>query len=90
MERWAEVRVWRNDILEWLKYNGKWKNGMCHGHGILVLSNGSTYEGEWEANNMVGEGILTSSEGDLFRGTWEADNFKILEVLNHKETGGLR
>jgi hypothetical protein len=54
---------------------------MCHGHGILVLSNGSTYEGEWEANNMVGEGILTSSEGDRFRGIWEVDNFKILEVL---------
>lgn len=33
---------------EGVVYEGEWKNGLRHCHGVLKYRNGSVYDGQWE------------------------------------------
>ena len=35
------------------KYEGKWKNGVIHGYGMLYYSNGESYPVKYENGKMV-------------------------------------
>ena len=47
-------------------YDGEWKEGYFHGHGILYGLNGQVkiYEGGWEEHCFHGRGILYSQNGE--------------------------
>lgn len=67
------------------EYDGKWENGLMHGHGRFVYAKmfaddseeeeeaeqttTSFYVGEFENNRRV-EGTLTYENGDAFTGTF--------------------
>jgi len=44
---------------EGVVYEGEWKNGLRHGHGILKYRNGSVYDGLWERGMKWGQGKMT-------------------------------
>ena len=44
-------------------YTGSWLNDKAHGHGTLILPNGSIYEGQFEENMKSGYGNWTSADG---------------------------
>jgi hypothetical protein len=39
-------------------YKGSWLNDQRHGHGVLVMPDGS-FDGMWANGKMNGEGTLT-------------------------------
>ena len=45
-------------------YEGEWRNGKQHGHGIYTWARGHRYEGDWRDGKRHGRGIFTSAEGD--------------------------
>uniref|UniRef100_A0A8C6XKS2 MORN repeat containing 1 n=1 Tax=Naja naja TaxID=35670 RepID=A0A8C6XKS2_NAJNA len=51
------------------KYEGQWKRGKKHGHGKLLLKDGSYYEGEFVDGEIVGHGLrYWASTGNTYSG----------------------
>ncbi|XP_070812380.1 MORN repeat-containing protein 1 [Pituophis catenifer annectens] len=51
------------------KYEGQWKKGKKHGHGKLLLKDGSYYEGEFVDGEIVGHGLrYWASTGNTYSG----------------------
>ncbi|XP_034280000.1 MORN repeat-containing protein 1 isoform X3 [Pantherophis guttatus] len=51
------------------KYEGQWKQGKKHGHGKLLLKDGSYYEGEFVDGEIVGHGLrYWASTGNTYSG----------------------
>ncbi|ETE61303.1 hypothetical protein L345_12948, partial [Ophiophagus hannah] len=51
------------------KYEGQWKGGKKHGHGKLLLKDGSYYEGEFVDGEIVGHGLrYWASTGNTYSG----------------------
>ncbi len=63
-------------------YNGEIRNGMRHGNGSFMFSNGSYYEGQWRHNLPNGLGIFYYADGKYDAGTYQ--------VLNHVLTHAAR
>ena len=54
-------------------YKGQMKNGLRHGRGTQVWTDGSKYEGEWRDDKTNGYGRLIHSDGDVYEGEWVND-----------------
>ncbi|XP_051872170.1 alsin isoform X3 [Pristis pectinata] len=59
-------------------YQGHWKEGKMHGHGIYKYATGEVYEGSFQDNMRHGHGLLrsgklTSSCPSMFIGQWAQD-----------------
>lgn len=52
------------------------KEGLYHGHGILVNKSGEIYEGHWTEGERDGWGVAFAENGRLRVGEWKKDVFK--------------
>ena len=52
------------------------KEGLYHGHGILVKKSGEIYEGHWTEGERDGWGVAFAENGRLRVGEWKKDVFK--------------
>jgi DNA polymerase III epsilon subunit family exonuclease len=64
------TRVWKtdNDLEE--RYEGSFKNGLRHGRGLHLFSNGDRYDGDWAEDLRSGNGTYTWTNGDQYSGEW--------------------
>lgn len=53
------------------KYEGDYVNGLYHGVGKLIFSDGSIYKGSFREGVIQGEGTMYYSSGEIYIGTWE-------------------
>lgn len=53
-------------------YSGDWRQGLRHGRGVQVFSNGDTYIGQWRRDQRHGEGQLLWRTGRRYSGQMEA------------------
>ena len=51
-------------------YEGEWKLGKRHGHGIYKFKTGSIYQGHWESGKISGKGIMIFDENSKYEGEW--------------------
>lgn len=51
-------------------YVGEWYNGLRHGYGDVIYSNGDSYYGEWQENKYHGVGRYRYANGDIYDGEW--------------------
>lgn len=51
-------------------YSGEWENGLRHGYGDAVYSNGDSYFGEWKEDAYNGIGRYRYANGDIYDGDW--------------------
>ena len=49
-------------------YEGEMKDGLMHGHGVLIFDDGSRYEGEFRNGTYHGVGTMLYSDGTLYAG----------------------
>jgi hypothetical protein len=56
-------------------------NGLAHGVGTCVFTDGSTYSGEWAANQRSGAGQMVWADGASYAGNWHADRRAGMGVL---------
>jgi len=52
-------------------YEGEWKDGVPHGHGILYSSVGNMYTGSFVNGVFHGRGTRIWGNGDSFEGEWQ-------------------
>ncbi|KAL1395288.1 hypothetical protein pipiens_011362, partial [Culex pipiens pipiens] len=88
-------QVQRNGLL----YEGSWRDGLRHGHGILYRKERGTtdlyvkiYVGAWEGGQKHGFGGNTTSvesTGNFYMGHWLGDRFDGLGTLLEAGTGNL-
>jgi hypothetical protein len=60
-------------------YEGEWKNGMRHGHGVYRYGSAGSedadvYEGEWRCDMRHAYGTYTSHTGEIYSGAWAHDD----------------
>ncbi|KAL8918481.1 MAG: hypothetical protein Q9172_005404 [Xanthocarpia lactea] len=48
-------------------------NGLVHGSGTKIYSNGDAYIGNWVSDKKSGYGTMAYSSGDTYEGNWEHD-----------------
>eukprot|EP00968_Pinguiococcus_pyrenoidosus_P022608 scaffold3319_cov258-Pinguiococcus_pyrenoidosus.AAC.3 len=51
-------------------YQGGWRQGRFHGHGVYRAADGSRYEGDWEAGERNGHGVQVHPSGEKYSGDW--------------------
>ena len=56
------------------EYEGNWKNGLKHGHGVESYDGEISYKGEWFENKKNGMGIYIFENGDIYEGEMKNDN----------------
>lgn len=56
-------------------YNGEWKDGMMHGEGEYLFSDGYTYKGSFKDNNCDGLGVAEYHIGSSYEGRWKDGKF---------------
>ena len=56
------------------EYEGDWHDGVRHGEGSFIHSNGMTYSGQWSNDQKNGEGEYTSPQGSIYVGSFMNDN----------------
>ncbi|AVK77434.1 Morn repeat domain containing protein [Pandoravirus macleodensis] len=66
---WVDGRLVAADAGD--QYEGYWKDGQRHGHGIATIRVGDTYDGNWEADTHHGHGVYTWSDGSIYVGQWQ-------------------
>lgn len=50
------------------------RNGLRHGKGKFIHTDGSYYDGMWKDNKMSGKGVLYNSQGKvIYDGLWADD-----------------
>lgn len=73
------------------KYVGQWKNGLRHGQGTWIGSDGTKYIGEWKDDSPYGKGKFIYPDGSSFEGTvknWEyVDGYGTQVGTNFKYVG---
>ena len=47
------------------RYVGEWRNGLIHGRGKCIYTNGKIYDGDWKYNKWEGEGTLLNKLREL-------------------------
>ncbi|CAD5115533.1 unnamed protein product [Dimorphilus gyrociliatus] len=61
---------------EFYRYEGEWKDGMKHGHGKLIMKDGSFYEGEFSKGEIEGHGCRFSAlTGNKYSGQFHQGEF---------------
>lgn len=53
------------------KYEGEFKGGNFHGHGVRVYSDGSMCGGNWENGVMNGRGVYVWGDGTKYEGDFK-------------------
>ena len=61
------MKVWTDGT----RYEGSWRSGKRHGHGILHMASGDVYEGGWWVDCRHGWGLLRLADGSVEAGEWE-------------------
>ncbi|AJF97406.1 Morn repeat protein [Pandoravirus inopinatum] len=56
-------------------YEGQWRRGCMHGHGVYTYSTGGHYRGEWRDNDRHGFGVDTLPDGSCYTGQWCSDDW---------------
>jgi hypothetical protein len=51
-------------------YDGNWKDGKQHGHGVFVTLDGDIYNGGWNEGLYHGYGVFVWSAGKVYRGDY--------------------
>jgi hypothetical protein len=51
-------------------YDGDWKDGKRHGHGVFVTLDGDIYNGGWTEGAYHGYGVFVWSAGKIYRGDY--------------------
>ncbi|AGO84858.1 Morn repeat domain containing protein [Pandoravirus salinus] len=51
-------------------YEGQWRRGWMHGHGVYLFKNGGHYRGEWRDDERHGYGADVTPNGDRYTGEW--------------------
>jgi len=54
-----------------IKYTGEWKDGLRHGKGENLFTNGDVYTGEWINGLRHGNGTCVFRNGDVYEGEWK-------------------
>lgn len=62
------ICYWRNGSK---KYEGQWKNGNPHGHGLFIDLDGNVFEGEWQNGQMHGKGMCVTPDGEKYEGDFQ-------------------
>ena len=62
-------------------YDGEWKNGLMHGEGTYLFSDGCTYRGYWRLNLQEGVGTAEYPVGSSYQGEWRRGKFDGQGVL---------
>lgn len=57
------------------EYEGEVKDGLMHGHGILLFHDGTRYEGEFRDGTMHGTGTMTYPSGTRYVGQFRNGTF---------------
>jgi hypothetical protein len=57
----------------WVSYDGEFQNGLRHGPGTLVLTNGERFVGSWENGLVNGDGEVYRANGTVWKAAWAAD-----------------
>ena len=66
-------------------YKGQFKNGLPHGQGTYIWSNGNKYEGEWKEGKRHGQGTMTYAQqrkDSVVTGLWK--NGQLANELEQK------
>jgi len=53
------------------KYDGEWKDGNKHGHGMFTWADGRKYDGMWKDNKSHGRGQEVQPDGAKYLVEWE-------------------
>ncbi|MBQ6490257.1 MAG: hypothetical protein IJI75_13655 [Solobacterium sp.] len=71
----GEVTItWYQWLLQPRKeYHGAWKDGKCHGKGIMIYADRSVYDGQWENDERSGTGEMSYPDGRKYYGGWKHD-----------------
>ncbi len=56
-------------------FEGEWRNGVPHGHGVYFFSNGDKYEGDLKDGLRHGEGFQSYAKGGYYTGAWYQDQY---------------
>ncbi|CAH1780105.1 unnamed protein product, partial [Owenia fusiformis] len=77
---------------KFFRYEGEWQGGLKHGHGKLLLGDGSYYEGEFTEGEITGHGFkYTSCNGNKYSGQFvqgEMHGQGIMEYGNNSRYEG--
>ncbi|PAA46777.1 hypothetical protein BOX15_Mlig029097g2 [Macrostomum lignano] len=71
------------------RYEGNWKDGKKHGHGKLVMADGSFYEGSFDQGEITGSGVKHSAlqrsdySGEFLNGEYNGSG-----VIKYARGGG--
>ena len=65
-------------------YEGEFKAGMKHGHGVKTWPNGDRYEGEFAGDLKQGEGVYTWG-----RGPWQGERYEGSYVADKRDGAGV-
>lgn len=55
-------------------YTGEWKNGLYHGEGAYLWSDGDKYTGQWANDQKNGYGTYLWNSGAKYEGLWVNNN----------------
>lgn len=70
------------------RYEGQWKKGKKHGHGKLLLKDGSYYEGEFADGEIEGNGLrYWASSGNTYSGQFSCGELHGTGVMQYKDGG---
>jgi len=58
------------------KYEGNFRNGLRHGHGVMKYYSGATYIGQFKNGRISGFGRYTNDLGQVHQGYWQNGTMK--------------
>ncbi len=67
------VRTYTSGLKKGEVYEGQWRDGKQHGHGIYTWADKRRYEGQWLDGKRHGRGIIWYQDGQVFDGLWAVD-----------------
>jgi len=56
-------------------YSGDFANGLAHGHGCSIDSDGTYFEGQWRGDRREGFGFAIAPQAHLRIGQWQQDRY---------------
>lgn len=57
-------------------YEGLWRRGNMHGHGVRAYRDGRQYTGEYVDGVCCGQGVCVWPDGDKYEGNWKDDQYE--------------
>jgi len=66
----AEWRYIEDDDWVTARYEGEYRAGRRHGHGLSMMANGDRYRGDYREGQRHGDGVYIWASGDRYQGTW--------------------